>query len=208
MEIAPVVERARVVETESMDGSARRRYVVEGAPEEAKQAAWADVPVEAGAEAAALLETPENDAAGRGWPEVPPRVAAAAGPFFRGLGQVVFCDAPASGPLVLMGLLHADPAVAAFACLGDAAATAAARALALDADARDAGLLGYDGALVGCAFGVFLRGAWFETGVATIAGATCAAALSVPLRRACAPTPAWTFGFNQCPGNPFNFTST
>ena len=74
------------------------------------------------------------------------------------VGQVVFCAKPASGGAILAGLAYGDPLVALMGATGAAAANGAAKVLDLDADTTAAGLLGYNGCLVGCAFATFLDG--------------------------------------------------
>ena len=77
----------------------------------------------------------------------------------RGVGQVVFCNSPVSGGAMLAALAMGDPWLAALASVGVSSATASARLTGQDASMISAGLAGYNGCLVGCAFSVFLGGA-------------------------------------------------
>ena len=79
-----------------------------------------------------------------------------------GMGQVVFCNSPVSGAIIIGGLFASDlatgstPWLGAMSVLSLATATAAARICSIDDDMVSNGLASYNGALVGCAFAVFL----------------------------------------------------
>ena len=100
--------------------------------------------------------------------------------------------------MVLGALGYADPWLGCLAALGTASATATARVLGLDRGAISAGLMGYNGCLVGCAFSVFLgQPAWDPlTALATVAGAAATAPLAGALKTACGPVPQFTLAFN------------
>jgi urea transporter len=116
----------------------------------------------------------------------------------RGMGQVVFCNSPLTGGIILGGLAVGDPWLATLGALGAVSSTATARAIGLDASAVSAGLAGYNGCLVGCAFSVFLgQPAWApEVAVATLAASAATAPLLPALKKACGSVPSWTLGFN------------
>ena len=136
-------------------------------------------------------------------PAPAPATAPALPPFLdetlRGVGQVVFCNSPLSGGLILAGLAYGDlacgTAVAPLAALGATTATAVAKApgaLGLDDGFVGAGLAGYNGCLVGCAFAVFLgpvADAPLTIAAATVAGSAAATALSASLRAAVTSVP-------------------
>ena len=116
----------------------------------------------------------------------------------RGVGQVVFCNSPLTGGVLLGGLAVGDPWLATLGSLGTVSSTATARAIGLDASAVSAGLTGYNGCLVGCAFSVFLgQPAWApEVGVATLAASAATVPLLPALKKACGSVPQWTLAFN------------
>lgn len=115
----------------------------------------------------------------------------------RGLGQVVFCNSTLTGTLVVAGLFFADPKLAGLALTGCASATATARLVGADAGATTAGLMGYNGALAGCAFSVFLLGIPLEwKALATVVGGIVSTLITVMLGRLIAPAPQFTWAFN------------
>mmetsp|Transcript_15314 Transcript_15314/g.49104 ORF Transcript_15314/g.49104 Transcript_15314/m.49104 type:complete len:415 (+) Transcript_15314:3-1247(+) len=126
-----------------------------------------------------------------------PALPAFADQALRGFGQVVFCNSPASGALIGAGLLWADPCLAALAATGCVSATAAARVAGFDAGAVSAGLFGYNGALVGCAFAVFLGFEYMEPAMAaTAAGGAASALVTSRLGKVLTAVPQWTLAFN------------
>ncbi len=93
------------------------------------------------------------------------RWAAARGPAvqfvefcLRGVGQVFFCNNPASGLLFCIAVLAASWKVGALMLLGVAAATLCAWVCGFDRGLLASGIWGYNGALVGCALAVFCAG--------------------------------------------------
>ena len=116
----------------------------------------------------------------------------------RGVGQVVFCNSPVSGGVFLAALASADPWLASLATAGVTSATVSAKVTGLDASAVSAGLAGYNGCLVGCAFSVFLGApAWSSpVALATLLAAAATAPLSAALKPACGSVPQWTWAFN------------
>ena len=114
----------------------------------------------------------------------------------RGVGQVVFCNSPASGAMILGALAVGDPWLAVNAAVGAASATAAARGAGLDAGATSAGLFGYNGCLVGCAFSVFLGAPPVTTLAATVVGGGASAIVAAALKPAMGSVPQWTLAFN------------
>jgi urea transporter len=86
---------------------------------------------------------------------------------FRGAGQVVFCNNPLSGALILAALFWADPTIAAFGLLATTVAATAIGFFVLEArphqQSRE-GLFGYNALLVGLAMATFSApstpGAW------------------------------------------------
>ena len=116
----------------------------------------------------------------------------------RGVGQVIFLNSPTSGAVTLAALGFGDPWLGTLAALGTVTATASAHACRLDAGAISAGLMGYNGCLVGCAFSVFLGlPAWSPSAaLATIAGAAASAPLAAALKPACGSVPQFTLAFN------------
>ena len=107
----------------------------------------------------------------------------------RGVGQVIFLNSPTSGAITLTALAIGDPWLGALAALGTTSATAAAHACRLDPGGISAGLFGYNGCLVGCAFSVFLGQPAPATALATVAGAALTAPLAAALKPACGAVP-------------------
>ena len=79
---------------------------------------------------------------------------------------------------------------------GGATATITARAVGLDEEATDNGLMGYNGVLVGCAFSQFLAVSPPVALAATVAGAAATAPLAAVLKPLCGRVPQWTLAFN------------
>lgn len=114
----------------------------------------------------------------------------------RGMGQVVFCNSPVSGALITTGLLVGDPWLGVLAAGGCASATAAAKYLGASPAQVSAGLLGYNGALVGCAFSVFLGAPAWGTVAATAVGGGASALVAMNLGKVMTTVPQWTLAFN------------
>jgi len=116
----------------------------------------------------------------------------------RGMGQVVFCNSALSGGLISAGLCFGDPWLGVLALTGCTTATAAAGLLAAPSANIGAGLLGYNGALVGCAFAVFLGyQAWTpEPVAATVVGAAASAGVAMTLGGVLTAVPQYTLAFN------------
>ena len=114
----------------------------------------------------------------------------------RNVGQVIFMDKPAAGSLALLGLTIGDPYLAGLGLAGGATATITARAVGLDEEATDNGLMGYNGVLVGCAFSQFLAVSPPVALAATVAGAAATAPLAAVLKPLCGKVPQWTLAFN------------
>ena len=116
----------------------------------------------------------------------------------RGVGQVIFLNSPAAGTAVLAALTYGDPWLGTMAALGTISATASAHAWKADSDAISAGLMGYNGCLVGCAFSVFLGNPTgsLTTALATVAGAAATAPLASMLKPLCGSVPQFTLAFN------------
>lgn len=136
----------------------------------------------------------------------------------RGTGQVIFLNSSTSGALILGGLAVADPYLATMALAGVTTSTLSASMGGLDRQARNGGLYGYNGALVGCAVSVFLHplpatamatmdlqtlaaspdvinnASWALA--STIMGASIAPYVSVGLKEAMGGVPQWTVAFN------------
>lgn len=127
-----------------------------------------------------------------GLPQMPPVLDES----LRGVGQVVFCNSAWSGAIIAGGLCYADPWLAALAAAGCASATLTARAAGLDAGGISAGLMGYNGALVGCAFAVFLGLPAEPTVAATLAGGAASAFATASLGKVLTSVPQWTLAFN------------
>lgn len=116
----------------------------------------------------------------------------------RGFGQVVFCNSSASGAMICGGLAYGSPWLASLALLGCASATAAGRLAGAEKELLSSGLLGYNGALVGCAFAVFLgMPAWNDAAmVGTAVCGASSAVLSHYWRLHLPGVPQWTLPFN------------
>lgn len=118
----------------------------------------------------------------------------------RGMGQVVFANSPLSGGIILAALATADPALAGCALLGCASATAAAKAAPMDSAAVADGLRGFNGALVGCGFAVFLApdlgGGAAGLAAAVAAGGTASAFVADKLGALITNVPQFTLAFN------------
>ncbi|MCB0074714.1 MAG: urea transporter, partial [Caldilineaceae bacterium] len=83
----------------------------------------------------------------------------------KGSGQVIFCDHPITGLLFLIGIAWGSRFAGNIwvflgACVGLLVSTLTAYWLELDEDARNAGLYGYNGILVGAALPTFLHPEW------------------------------------------------
>ncbi|OLP93551.1 Asparagine--tRNA ligase [Symbiodinium microadriaticum] len=139
-------------------------------------------------------------------------------PFFmealRGMGQVVFCNSAVSGGFLAGALLIGDAELGVLALAGVTSATLTARAASLDPQAISDGLMGYNGALVGCALSVFQPGVPLWTALAatigctpqlatslamaalTAAGAAATVLLAAKLGPMLAPVPQYTIAFN------------
>ncbi|CAE7698140.1 SLC14A2 [Symbiodinium necroappetens] len=139
-------------------------------------------------------------------------------PFFmqalRGMGQVVFCNSAVSGGFLAGALLIGDAELGVLALAGVTSATLTARAASLDPQAISDGLMGYNGALVGCALSVFQPGVPLWTALAatigctpqlatslamaalTAAGAAATVPLAAKLGPMLAPVPQYTIAFN------------
>ena len=131
-------------------------------------------------------------------PAPPPAPQQFADESLRGVGQVVFCNSPLSGGIILGGLALGDPWLATLGAVGTVTSTATARAIGVDSGAVSAGLFGYNGCLVGCAFSVFLgQPAWAPaTVVATVAASAATVPLVPVLKKMCGSVPQWTLAFN------------
>lgn len=116
----------------------------------------------------------------------------------RGMGQVVFCNSAISGGLITAGLCYGDPWLASLAVLGCSTATLCGIAAGAPAASVKAGLLGYNGALVGCAFAVFLGANWSseEVVAATAVGGAASARAAMGIGRVLTFMPQWTLSFN------------
>lgn len=94
-----------------------------------------------------------------------PKFIQAAAPVLNGAGQVMFQQSPWTGLLFLAGIFWGayechTPAVAWGAVVGLIASYIAGALLEPDAKGGDAGLWGFNGILVGCAFPTFLEDTW------------------------------------------------
>jgi urea transporter len=69
----------------------------------------------------------------------------------RSLGQVIFINNPVSGLLLLLALVVQSPAMGLFSALGVVAANLTARTIGCERSARQNGIYGFNGALVGSA---------------------------------------------------------
>ena len=117
-----------------------------------------------------------------------------------GVGQVIFLGSPSAGAVTLAALTYGDPWLGTLAALGTVTATASAHACRLDPGAISAGLMGYNGCLVGCAFSVFLGlPAWSPAAAAAaVMGAAVSAPVVAALKAACGNVPQFTLAFNIC----------
>jgi urea transporter len=77
----------------------------------------------------------------------------------RSFGQVLLLNNPLSGVVLLLALTIQSPSIGLFAVVGTAAARLGGSWLGGDAGALANGLYGFNGALVGCAVGVFAAAA-------------------------------------------------
>mmetsp|Transcript_24075 Transcript_24075/g.72243 ORF Transcript_24075/g.72243 Transcript_24075/m.72243 type:complete len:323 (+) Transcript_24075:788-1756(+) len=125
-----------------------------------------------------------------------PSLSANAETGIKGVGQVVFCDNPKAGGVALGALAIGDPFLAMCGALGGASAQGAATGLGLDKGAIDAGLMGYNGVLVGCAFSQFLGCGAPAIICSTVVGAAATAPLVSVLKPACGEVPQFTLAFN------------
>ncbi len=114
----------------------------------------------------------------------------------RGAGQVVFCNSPTSGAVILGSLAYGDPFLGAMAALGTASSTVTARACRLDDQLVSSGLAGYNGMLVGCAFSAFLGAPPATCALSTVLGAAASVPVVLALKPACGSVPQWTLAFN------------
>jgi urea transporter len=97
---------------------------------------------------------------------------------------------------MLAGLGVGDPYLAALAAVGAATSTATARLAGLDPAAISAGLYGYNGTLIGCAFSVFLSTSPPVTLAATVVGAAAAPFVGRAIAPLCGGAPPFTLAFN------------
>lgn len=104
------------------------------------------------------------------------RTRAALSAWAVGHGQVLFCESPAGGVLLLLGVAAIAPRAALLSALGCAIATAVARACDFPRRAWRRGLYGYAGALVGLFWGLL-----FAPTVAAHVTLAVAAAVAAPL---------------------------
>ena len=107
----------------------------------------------------------------------------------RGVGQVVFCNSPASGAMILG--LGGRP-VSRSTPPSARRQRRRRRGAGLDAGATSAGLFGYNGCLVGCAFSVFLGAPPVTTLAATVVGGGASAIVAAALKPAMGSVPQWT----------------
>ena len=116
----------------------------------------------------------------------------------RGVGQVIFLNSTTCGAMILAALCYADLWLGFLAAIGTLSATLSASVCKTDATAIQAGLFGYNGCLVGCAFSVFLElQPWSLNAVlATAAFAAATAPLAAALKPICGAVPQWTLAFN------------
>jgi len=112
------------------------------------------------------------------------------------MGQVLFCNSAYSGALMAGGLFIGDPWLAGLALAGSASATATAHAAGVDKGAIRDGLMGYNGALVGCAFSVFLPYSIEMQALATMTGSAASVVVAQQVGAWTAPVPQWTLVFN------------
>jgi urea transporter len=116
----------------------------------------------------------------------------------KGVGQVIFLNDPKAGGILLASLAVGDPLLAALAATGTAAATATAVTCEMDTGSLEAGLLAYNGCLVGCAAAGFLVPSMGVVGptlwTLLLAPASTFVALSLP--KVTGSVPQWTWAFN------------
>jgi urea transporter len=117
-----------------------------------------------------------------------------------GIGQVIFLNSPKCGAILLASLAFADPYLATLAATGAACSTLTALQSNLDPQKTTAGLLSYNGALVGCATAVFIvpvqSGAFATAAAVTAVGAVATTYLSTALPHYFTKQPQWTYSFN------------
>eukprot|EP00571_Detonula_confervacea_P000387 CAMPEP_0172313812 /NCGR_PEP_ID=MMETSP1058-20130122/21022_1 /TAXON_ID=83371 /ORGANISM="Detonula confervacea, Strain CCMP 353" /LENGTH=304 /DNA_ID=CAMNT_0013027523 /DNA_START=263 /DNA_END=1177 /DNA_ORIENTATION=+ len=113
----------------------------------------------------------------------------------RAMGQVIFLNSRDSGRVIFVSLALGDPTLAACAALGSFTATSTSKFIGLDEKARKDGLLGYNGALVGCAASVFGPSYLPYMVASTLLGAAATPVLSASLKSALS-QPQWTWSFN------------
>ena len=114
----------------------------------------------------------------------------------RSLGQVIFLNSTNSSRAILASLAIGDPTLAIYAALGACTATFTAQSIiGLNQQSCSDGLLGYNGALIGCAMSVF-GPSFAPLGVAyTIVGASATSVFCASLNKALS-QPQWTWSFN------------
>lgn len=113
----------------------------------------------------------------------------------KSLGQVIFLNSTNSSRAILASLAIGDPTLAIHAALGAWTATFTAQSIGLNQQSCSDGLLGYNGALIGCAMSVF-GPSFAPLGVAyTIVGASATSVFCASLNRALS-QPQWTWSFN------------
>lgn len=117
---------------------------------------------------------------------------------FTGIGQVIFLKSKTSGKILLASLAIGDPLTASMAALGTTVSSATAHYSKLDASSKEAGLLSYNGCLVGCAASVFLApiSSLLAISAFTVAGAASSTFVTASLSKALTPMPQWTIAFN------------
>lgn len=119
----------------------------------------------------------------------------------KGVGQVLFLNSPTAGGILVAGLAVGDPYLAGLAVTGTMASTATAYAVVgreRHQDALNAGLLAYNGCLIGCAAGGFLLP---QVGIAssalwTLVLAPTSTLVSLALPKVTGSVPQWTWAFN------------
>jgi urea transporter len=116
----------------------------------------------------------------------------------KGVGQVIFLNDPKAGGILLASLAVGDPILAALAATGTVAATGTAVACKMDTGSLEAGLLAYNGCLVGCAAAGFLVPTMGVVGptlwTLLLAPASTFVALGLP--KVTGSVPQWTWAFN------------
>lgn len=126
----------------------------------------------------------------------------------RGIGQVVLQNNPFSGLFILIGLFVASWAVGIVALVGVAVSTLTAVLLNVDKDLINAGLLGFNGVLVGIAISIYGSTSSYPVGdlpiwelwVFIILGAAFSAVVAMALGKLLSPwnMPALTMPFVLC----------